>query len=104
MSSIPGLSTVVTWKDLFLGKPPSAEQVTKFHEKADKDASAKALHHTLGPLPNQAAAGNHTHDGGGSTQLFTSVTFTGSRATFSAIEQQLVNALVGMGAVDNTTP
>lgn len=94
-----------TWQELFLGKqPPSSDQVKKFHEKADSDASPKAIHHTLGPGHNQASPGDHSHDGGNSTQLFTSVTFTGSRATFSSIEQQLVNAIVSMGAVDNTTP
>lgn len=94
----------ISWRDLFLGKPPSAEQVTKFHEKADKDASAKALHHTLGFSANQASPGNHSHDGGNSTQLLTSVTFTGSRATFSAIDLQFLAALVSLGAVDNTVP
>lgn len=94
----------ITWRDLFLGKPPSSEQVAKFHEKADKDASPNSLHHSLGAKPNQASPGNHTHDGGASAQLLTSVSFTGSRATFSSIELQLMNALVSLGAVDNTTP
>lgn len=97
-------ATPTTWRDLFLGKPPSSEQVAKFHEKADKDASPKALHHTLGPGTNQAAAGNHTHDGGNSAQLLSSFSFTGSRATFSSIELQMMNALVSLGVVDNTTP
>ena len=93
-----------TWRELFLGKPPSTEQVAKFHEKADKDASQKAIHHSLGPSHNQASPGDHSHDGGTSTQLLTSVTFTGSRATFSAIDLQMMNALILLGAVDNTTP
>lgn len=48
---------------------PTAREVTKAHTNADTDGSAKAIHHTLGPGPNQAAAGNHTHDGGGTTTL-----------------------------------
>lgn len=44
-------------------------EVKEFHKRADKDGSPQALHHTLGSGPNQAAAGNHTHDGGGTTGL-----------------------------------
>lgn len=92
------------WRDLFDGKPPTAEQVQKFHEKSDKDGSPKSVHHTLGPGPNQASPGNHTHDGGASAYLLDQVTFTGSRGTFSAIEIQLVDALIRLGAIDSTTP
>ena len=31
------------------------------HQDADTDSSPTAIHHTLGPGPNQAAPGNHTH-------------------------------------------
>ena len=48
---------------------PSPAEVTKFHINSDVDGSPKAQHHTLGPGPNQAAAGNHSHDGGGSTTI-----------------------------------
>lgn len=92
------------WRKVLDGKPPTTEQVQKIHEKSDKDGSPKAQHHTLGPGPNQAAPGNHTHDGGASAFLLDQVTFTGSRATFSAIEIQLVDALIRLGAVDATTP
>lgn len=33
------------------------------HESPDTDTAPTALHHTLGTGANQAAAGNHTHDG-----------------------------------------
>lgn len=92
------------WRKVLDGKPPTSEQVQKIHEKSDKDGSPKSQHHTLGPGPNQASPGNHTHDGGASPYLLSSVTFTGSRATFSAIELQLMNALILLGAVDSTTP
>lgn len=42
---------------------PSTEEVNAFHLNSDKDSSAGALHHTLGPKPTQAAAGNHSHNG-----------------------------------------
>lgn len=51
-------------------KAPEAEAVSKFHDNDDVDGSKFAHHHTLGPLPNQAAAGNHSHNGGDSTALF----------------------------------
>lgn len=37
--------------------------VNEFHSKSDKDAASTAQHHTLGMDANQAAPGNHTHDG-----------------------------------------
>lgn len=48
---------------------PSSKDVTAFHQNSDLDGSPKAQHHTLGPGPNQAAAGNHSHDAGGSSAL-----------------------------------
>jgi hypothetical protein len=99
-----GNETNVSWRDLFSGKPPSTDQVIKFHEKADKDASPKAIHHTLGPGPNQAASGDHSHDGGNSAQLLSNIVFTGSRTTIANIVPQLIAALVQLGATDNTTP
>lgn len=43
--------------------------VRALHHNADTDGSPKSVHHTLGPGPNQAAPGNHTHDGGQSATL-----------------------------------
>lgn len=94
----------IEWRTLFLGKPPSTDQVNKFHEKADKDASQEALHHSLGGAHNQAAAGDHTHDGGNSALLLTNITFTGSRTTVANIIPQLIAAFVQLGATDSTTP
>lgn len=37
-------------------------QQANTHEGCDVDSSPAAIHHTIGPGPNQAAAGNHTHD------------------------------------------
>ena len=48
---------------------PDAREVSEFHVNADTDGSPKSLHHTLGPGPNQAAAGNHSHDAGASSGL-----------------------------------
>lgn len=84
-------------------KSPTTKEVTDFHVNSDKDGSRTALHHTLGPKPNQAASGNHTHDGGDSAQLLGDVTFTGSRAGAGMVPQ-LIAALVSLGATDTTTP
>ena len=51
-------------------KAPESEAVSRFHDNDDVDGSKFAHHHTLGALPNQAAAGNHKHDGGDSFALF----------------------------------
>ena len=51
-------------------KAPSGKEVAWFHREADTDASELAAHHTLGNDQNQAAKGNHTHDGRNGRKLF----------------------------------
>lgn len=46
-----------------------APDVDALHRNADTDTSRRALHHTLGPKGNQAAPGNHIHDGNDSSAL-----------------------------------
>ena len=41
----------------------TADEVNQLHLNSDKDSSALAQHHTLGPRATQAAPGNHTHNG-----------------------------------------
>ena len=60
-----------TKKDIFQTPPPTAEEVEHFHSNADVDTRPEAVHHTLGGAPNQAAAGNHTHDGTDSPSTIT---------------------------------
>lgn len=38
-------------------------EVNELHRSSDRDTSKESLHHTLGPLPYQAAPGDHSHDG-----------------------------------------
>lgn len=47
------------------GSPTQRILQANSHESPDTDASAGALHHTLGTGANQAAAGNHVHTGTG---------------------------------------
>jgi hypothetical protein len=83
-------------------KNPSSSEVDNFHSNSDLDASVNAQHHTLGPSGNQAAPGNHTHDGGSSPLILAGLTITGSRG--SDAWRQSVNALlVRLGAKDNST-
>lgn len=81
---------------------PSAKEVEKFHQNADVDGSSKALHHTLGPGPNQAAAGNHNHRGGDSVLLLEGTTISGSRGDNAALAS-VISVLVELGATDSTT-
>lgn len=80
----------------------TSEEVDDFHTNSDVDLRLEAQHHTLGPGPNQAAPGNHTHDGGDSQLLLEGETITGSRS--SDAWRLSVNAiLVRMGATDSST-
>lgn len=50
-------------------KSPPAMEVNIFHKHSDVDSGPMAQHHTLGNKANQAAPGNHTHDGATSPVL-----------------------------------
>jgi hypothetical protein len=82
-------------------KPP-AEVVNDFHTNSDVDSRTESQHHTLGPQPNQAAPGDHTHDGGSSALLLEGFVLAGSRNS-DAWRQQVNAILVRLGAVDQTT-
>ena len=81
---------------------PTAKRIDDLHTNADTDTRAEALHHTLGPGPAQAAAGNHTHDGGNSSLLWEGTTLSGSRGGNVALVS-IIAALVAKGATDSTT-
>lgn len=78
-----------------------ATQVDDFHEQSDLDTRKEAQHHSLGPGQDQAAPGNHTHDGGTSSQLWTGDTLTGSRGGNMALAS-VIAILVQKGAIDST--
>lgn len=83
-------------------RPPTSEEVERFHTNADTDSRREAAHHTLGVTENQAAAGNHNHKGGDSVQLLVGITLTGSRGGNVAL-LSVIQALVSLGATDSTT-
>jgi hypothetical protein len=82
---------------------PTTEEVERFHTNSDVDLRAESQHHTLGSSPSQAAAGNHTHDGGDSALILEGMTITGSRAT-DAWRLSVNQLLVRLGATDASTP
>ena len=79
-----------------------ATQVNDFHEQSDLNTRSEAQHHTLGPSQNQAAPGNHNHDGGTSIPLWEGNTISGSRGGNMALAS-VISILVQKGAVDATT-
>ena len=79
-----------------------ARQSADMHKYADTDSSRDALHHTLGGGPNQAAPGDHNHDGANSSFLFNGVTISGSRTNGAAL-QQLLDALTKLGLTNNSS-
>ena len=81
-----------------------ARKVSEFHRNDDVDSQPESHHHSLGTQRSQSSPGNHTHDGITSIAILGGVTFTGSRTSNSAdIINQICNALVDVGAVNNTS-
>lgn len=77
--------------------------VAQLHKNADTDSDKTSAHHTIGPGPNQAASGIHTHDGAETRQLGLGVTLTGSKGGNAAVAS-IVAALVQiLGVTDNTS-
>lgn len=86
---------------------PEAKLVVDFHTHSDVDGNPKAQHHTLGPAQNQAASGNHTHDGGQSAKLdklMEDITISGSRGGNAALANLLSALANNFGLKDTTTP
>ena len=83
---------------------PASKEVEVFHTNSDKDGSPTSSHHTLGNGPNQAAPGDHTHDGGSSKQLLEGTSIIGSKSTGTQVVDSIIQALVALGATDGTTP
>lgn len=82
---------------------PPTETVELFHQNAQVDTRPEDIHHRLGGGENQAAAGNHKHNGTDSPLLGAGVTLTGAKGGNAAVNS-LVAAMVQMfGVTDNTT-
>lgn len=81
---------------------PEGKVVNEFHSNDDVDRDANSHHHTLGSGSNQAAPGPHRHDGTDSVALLEGFTITGTRGT-STVNLSLIQALVQLGATDNSS-
>jgi hypothetical protein len=81
---------------------PDSNTVSEFHVNADTDTTPSSIHHTIGPGVNQAASGQHNHDGSNSPLLLEGVVIAGARGGNTALAS-VISALVKMGATDNTT-
>lgn len=84
-----------------LGNPPTADAVDAFHMNSDVDLRPEAQHHTLGGTGNQAAAGDHRHDGSDSVLLLDGITIVGNTA--ETVINSMMTALVRLGAKDSTS-
>jgi hypothetical protein len=80
----------------------TAQEVDDFHTNSDLDLRLEAQHHTLGSGPNQAAPGDHIHDGGDSALILEGLTITGSRAD-DAWRVSVNALLVRLGATDSSS-
>lgn len=81
---------------------PEGRVVNEFHSNDDVDKDANAHHHTLGSGSNQASPGAHRHDGTDSLSLLEGFELSGSKAGNLALGS-VIQALVQLGATDNTT-
>lgn len=80
---------------------PSSTEVQKAHSNSDVDASTTAQHHTLGIAHNQAAPGDHNHNGKNSKKLGKGLdpAFpTVAAGAYSAVQMQaVIDALRDLG-------
>lgn len=84
-------------------RSPDNKTVDDFHKNASVDTRPEDIHHRLGIEPNQAAAGDHRHDGSNGVLLLDGVIISGSKASPSTVLPSIIGALVQLGATDSTT-
>lgn len=77
--------------------------VAQIHRNADTDNDKTSSHHTIGPGPNQAASGVHTHDGVETRLLGAGVTLTGSKGGNAAVASMVAAMVAILGVTDNTS-
>jgi hypothetical protein len=82
---------------------PPKDVVDKFHKHAGVDTRKEDIHHTIGPLPAQAASGSHSHNGTDGVLLLDGYTITGVKSSPSTVLPSIIAALVRLGADDSTT-
>ena len=89
---------------------PTAKEVENFHRNSDINKRPESIHHSLGLSHNQAAYGDHQHDGSTGTLLFGSA---GPNSTFNQnigtdqgqkdATKQILTILASLGITDSTS-
>lgn len=84
---------------------PEPRDVNFAHTRSDLDSSTTAQHHTLGIQHNQAAAGDHGHDGKSSRKIGTglNLTLTGAKAGNVALTNLIAMLKNVIEFTDSTT-
>jgi hypothetical protein len=84
---------------------PEPRDVNFAHTRSDVDSSTTAQHHTLGIQHNQAAAGDHAHDGKSSRKLGTGLglTLTGAKGGNVALTNLIAMLKNVVEFTDSTT-
>lgn len=102
-------------KDAAQGDVPSAMEINIQHANSDVDSSPQSQHHTLGPRRNQAAPGDHIHDGITSPKIgalaigtsgnnpVPAFTLTGSKGGNVALTNLITFLKLHFNFTDNTT-
>lgn len=84
-----------------VSSPPTSVEVSRIHTNSDLDSGVNCQHHTLGILHNQAAGGDHKHDGHASKLIGKSLDLsfpTVASATYSQAQiQSIINGLRKLG-------
>ena len=101
-ATVPG-DPFATQKKEFTKDTPAPDVVIAFHARSDLDSSSTAQHHTLGIKHDQAAPGDHKHDGKASRRLMEGTTITGSKGGNAALDDLIDKLAVVLGFTDNTT-
>lgn len=93
-------------QDKTASKSPPPKEVNEFHARSDVDSSQTAQHHTIGIKHDQAAAGDHNHDGASSRKVGNglSLTVTGSRGGNAALASLITQLSSVIDLTDSTTP
>lgn len=84
-------------------KSPPNRTVEEFHKNASVDTRPEDIHHRLGNGQNQAAPGNHRHNGSDSEVLGEGIIITGSKGGNSALASVISAMVKILGVTDSTT-
>lgn len=88
-----------------LNPAPDPRAVNGFHARSDVDSAQTAQHHTIGIGHNQAAAGDHVHDGSSSRKVGTGLTLviSGAKGGNAALASLIAALQQVIEIEDNTT-